>query len=438
MINLKLFKHFRSRLFLKILFIFSAGILISIVFSITARRLIFHPTKFPDMFKSMIHHSSYIINDIGIPPDFKRAAEISGKLGIRISITGNGSKWKSGKETDFPSGIKIPVYPLNPQYRVGFGNKGFSVSFSKGGYEYILLMPPKREAINKVIGLHLLIVLSSIILIIIGIYFIMRWLLKPVKLLDEGVRRIRDGDMDYRIKSRRTDELGLLITSFNEMRAEIKNMIKGREHLLVDVSHELRSPITRVKVALEFLDENETKKNISDDIAEFESKISELLETERLNSKYGDIRKEETEISGLTSEVIKNYDSIKPGIKVLSFPKNIKLNIDKERIRIVFRNILDNALKYSDPSGYPIEISVKEKIDEITIAIRDFGTGIPAKDLTFVFEPFYRVDKSRSKETGGYGLGLSLCKKIMEAHKGAINITSKPEKGTIVYLRFRK
>jgi signal transduction histidine kinase len=85
-----------------------------------------------------------------------------------------------------------------------------------------------------------------------------------------------------------------------------------------------------------------------------------------------------------------------------------------------------------------VEISLREKKDEIIISVQDFGTGIPEQDLPFVFEPFYRVDKSRSKKTGGFGLGLSLSKRIMEAHGGNIEIASRPNVGTTVFLKFIK
>ena len=140
----------------------------------------------------------------------------------------------------------------------------------------------------------------------------------------------------------------------------------------------------------------------------------------------------------LAQEVCAGFRDQKPGIKIISFPADIYLNVDPERIAVLLRNIIENALRYSEEDGYPIEISLRQKNDESIIAIQDFGSGIPEPDLPYIFEPFYRVDKSRSKETGGYGLGMSLSKKIMEAHGGAIEITSKLKVGTTVFLKFKK
>ena len=101
-------------------------------------------------------------------------------------------------------------------------------------------------------------------------------------------------------------------------------------------------------------------------------------------------------------------------------------------------NILTNAVRFSDPDDKPVMISVIKQADFTVVRILDHGIGIPSDELPFIFEPFYRVDKSRSKDTGGYGLGLSLCKTIMEAHGGKIELESQPGVGTTVSLFFPK
>ena len=109
---------------------------------------------------------------------------------------------------------------------------------------------------------------------------------------------------------------------------------------------------------------------------------------------------------------------------------------DRRQIKTVLTNILNNAFKYSGESTQSVEIEGKRENETLVIKIKDHGPGIPKEELPFIFEPFYRVDKSRSKKTGGYGLGLSLCKKIMEAHKGDISVESEVGKGTTVILAF--
>ncbi len=99
---------------------------------------------------------------------------------------------------------------------------------------------------------------------------------------------------------------------------------------------------------------------------------------------------------------------------------------------------MENAVKYSNPAEKPIRVLFRETADMVRVEIRDRGSGIPEKEILFLFEPFYRIDSSRSRTTGGYGLGLSICKKIMEARGGGIEITSAPGTGTSVFLKFKK
>jgi signal transduction histidine kinase len=246
------------------------------------------------------------------------------------------------------------------------------------------------------------------------------------------------GNIDTQISTKHRDELGKLIHSFNTMTARIKEMIQARERLILDVSHELRSPLTRIKLALEFVKDQEARENIRDDITELETKINELLETERLKSQHGKLKLKKTRLLPLLEDVCGDFANRKPGVRIMHFPEKVYLNLDPERMKTLFRNILDNAIRHSPPEAYPVEISCREKPDEFTIVIQDFGNGIPENELPFIFEPFYRVDKSRSKKTGGYGLGMSLSKQIMEAHGGHIEVSSRLRVGTTVFLKFKK
>jgi signal transduction histidine kinase len=113
---------------------------------------------------------------------------------------------------------------------------------------------------------------------------------------------------------------------------------------------------------------------------------------------------------------------------------DVPLKVDPEQVKTVLKNILTNAVKYSVPDSEPIHISAAVRPPYVAIKIADNGVGIAYDELPFIFEPFYRVDKSRAKDTGGFGLGLSLCKTIMEAHQGRIEVESTPGVGTTVSL----
>jgi signal transduction histidine kinase len=138
----------------------------------------------------------------------------------------------------------------------------------------------------------------------------------------------------------------------------------------------------------------------------------------------------------LLEKILPEYEKQPPGVQLDEFADTLEINVDPKQIKTVFQNIISNAIKFSDAGSDPVRISVKPQPHQTVVRIADNGIGIPQEELSFIFEPFYRVDKSRSKDTGGYGLGLSLCKTIMEAHNGKIEVASKPGEGTTVSLFF--
>ena len=127
----------------------------------------------------------------------------------------------------------------------------------------------------------------------------------------------------------------------------------------------------------------------------------------------------------ILQELVESFADRPPGARIVSPPREILLDIDGDRIRTVLRNLLENAVKYSLPDSGPVEISFDETDGTVIVRIADDGPGIPQADLPSLFEPFFRVDRSRSKKSGGYGLGLSICKRIMEAHGGGITVENR-------------
>ena len=224
--------------------------------------------------------------------------------------------------------------------------------------------------------------------------------------------------------------------AFNDMTERIRDMLHTKDQLLLDISHELRTPLTRMKVALEFLSESQAKQNLQGDIADMEKMVSEILETARRHHKYADLKKQSTNLTVLLKQTLKAFENQPPGIEIVDLPAEIEAEVDPDQIKTVFDNVLNNSIKYSQPDSKPIQVSYKRRESYAVIRITDFGIGIPQEELAHIFEPFYRVDKSRAKDTGGFGLGLSLCKTIMEAHGGKIEVQSKPQEGTTVSLFF--
>ena len=435
---IKLFKKYRRSLFLKILFTFFIAIALFFTTGFLMHRTVFRRNRFPKIQRNAVNLSLYIMHEIGSPPDTVRARQIADSKQISMRFEGSEFNWSSHPDMPRVSDLDLPVYPTNPDISAGFDAPGICVTIRDADGHYLFITESRGEGFSQAAEHYSLVLIFSITVILGGVYFVIRWLLGPIRELHHGVRQLTSGNLDYQTQTRRKDELGELIRSFNLMAKRIREMIHAREHLLLDVSHELRSPLTRTKVTLEMMDDSPDKQDLSDDIHEMETMISEILESARLKSEYGGLNLQEIDIIALLRNVSEEFSKLQPGIKVVTSPEQVALQLDPERIKILLKNIFANAIKYSDSNSYPVEVSVREKTDEVIIEVQDFGSGIPEKELPYIFEPFYRVDKSRSKETGGYGLGMSMSKKIMEAHGGIIEISSKLEIGTTVFLKFRK
>ena len=278
------------------------------------------------------------------------------------------------------------------------------------------------------------------VLIISFAFFLLKRAFIPMRILLEGVQEISNGNLDFQIPVRikRQGEISFLANQFNFMARRVKEMVASKDRLLADVSHELRSPLTRMKVALEMTPKSRQKDSMMRDLAEMESMVAEILETQRLKSGYGKLTLKPVDLTGLVKDLIRNQKGRKPDLVLIGKPAPILIKADEARVKTVILNVVENALKYSSNQKRPVEVKLERTGKGIEVAIQDHGEGIPKAELGKVFEPFYRVDKSRAKATGGYGLGLSLCKEIMLAHGGEIRLKSSVGKGTEIRLIFPK
>lgn len=287
---------------------------------------------------------------------------------------------------------------------------------------------------------HLIFFLIMLLTILfsLALFFIHR-VVAPIHELDRGVKEISKGNLDVELVVPRKDELGKVATGFNQMAVELKKMIKAREQLLLDVSHELRTPITRAKLALAIMEDSSEKESVLDDLREMEVMITELLETEQLKSGKANLYFTKTKVKKLLEGIVLGFTNNQDRIKLNPVSDSLYINVDQQKIIIVLKNIIENALKYSEGALKPVEINVIDRNETITIQVEDHGIGIPDNKMDLLFEPFYRVDNSRSKKTGGYGLGLHMAKRIMEAHGAEIILKNKNiagQSGVIAELSF--
>ena len=351
-------------------------------------------------------------------PSYERAREIGQHLNVETRYEGPNGSWATADD--------IPSVAEARRHGHGLAGHHYYVVSAPTGGTYVFAWKMPRQLYTA----HLLapaVVLVLVTVVVVAAHGALKRVLLPVRLLSDGVARLSEGQLDVVVPKRSSDEFGALTDAFNRMVQRIKDMIGARDQLLLDVSHELRSPLTRLKVALELVDDPEMKARMVGDISEMEITIGELLELERLRERTG-IRTSRQNLVPILQDIANNFRDRSPGVSV-SATSQIVADIDADRMRTVFRNLLENAVKYSLPDSRAVEISAAQNGEGVVIRVTDDGAGIPEGDMSNLFEPFFRVDRSRSKKTGGYGLGLSIAKRIVEAHGGTITAENNAKRG---------
>jgi len=286
----------------------------------------------------------------------------------------------------------------------------------------------------------LLLGLVFVLLFIIGLAYAMQAsLLRPLKWLHSGVEAVSEGDFSTRVPVVRNDEIGKVARAFNQMTTRVQEMMDDRERLLADVSHELRSPLARMKVALELMPEGDKRDAIAQDIRTMESLTTALLEREqirtRIQSDMADSNTGTVNLVVLAAEVIDNFHKISPGVDLHVPPQNLEIKGDPALYKILLQNLIDNALKFSLPDSEPVMVSLGQSDEGIEIIVDDDGLGIPDDQAEKVFEPFVKLNPARGHRSG-YGLGLNLCHRIVQANGGQITIHKRDPRGTRVRVLF--
>jgi signal transduction histidine kinase len=362
-------------------------------------------------------------------PDEAEGRRLAAQLDARIRYQGPDGSWTTDESLppirDSGNGVGLPGPP--------WGQSRYLVTAPNGGrYLFAWEFGRRTKAAHDRL---LQLLLASMIAVFGTAYLALTRALRPLRALQDGVQRLSTGDLDIALENRTRDEFGALTDAFNLMAARVKEMVKARDQLLMDVSHELRSPLTRLKVALALLPDSSKKKQAEADTVEMEAMIAELLEFERLRDPRT-LRTSRQDLVALVRDAAALYADDPPGVRVTASAPEILVDVDADGLRTVLRNLLGNAVKYSLPDSRPIELSVSGEGSTVSVQVNDDGPGIPAEDLPRLFDPFFRVDRSRSRKTGGYGLGLSICKRIVDAHGGRIEAANRPGRGACFTLSF--
>ncbi|MEX0708682.1 MAG: ATP-binding protein [Woeseia sp.] len=411
-----------------------------VYFAIAALQWVYSTDELRDLVSGHLSlHIEYVLDDIGDPPRIERAIAITEKVPVDIRIVGPAINWAS--DDDFPQlselsfgagqvisdtagswlgtleGASFAELDQRRYLRIGRGDHSIIVSTPR------ISDPVTRRSLTPIIvGIGLSLVLLA--------YLAVRWLFRPVAAIRHGAELIGQGHFDHRITEVRQDQLGDLARDINAMAADVQGMLDAKRQLLLGISHELRSPLSRMRLAIELMDTPDVSSDSSgdavgmrSDVAEMERVIVTLIEAERLNSRHATLHRTECNMRYLVANLIDDFferDRERIEIEITGVQRSVE--IDEARMILLLKNLLSNALRYSTDDAGSVRLSVEVLLHGLVLAVQDRGPGIPAAQREFIGEPFFRGDPSRTRQTGGSGLGLYLATLVAKAHGGSLTL----------------
>jgi two-component system osmolarity sensor histidine kinase EnvZ len=281
-----------------------------------------------------------------------------------------------------------------------------------------IFLPKNKISPSSARIFALWITLPGLLLITIAIVFLKNQT-RPIVNLAKAAEKFGKGEFIKEFRPSGAKEIRQAAYEFDKMRKRITVHLNQRSEMLSGISHDLRTPLTRLKLQLALLKQQDLAKKMADDIEEMERMLNEYLEFSRHQ------KSEETEmvnLNNLINEIIKKYDNKEINFK---FEESLEINIRLNAIKRCLINLIDNGLAY----GKKVEIFMKKTINNVIILIDDDGPGIPEDEYQNVMKPFYRIDKSRGQNKTGVGLGLSITNDIIRSHGGNISLEKSPLNG---------
>ncbi len=263
----------------------------------------------------------------------------------------------------------------------------------------------------------------------------------PVARMTKATRQIERGRFDVRLDEKRSDEIGQLGHAINEMASRLDSYVKGQKRFLGDVAHELASPIARIQLGLSILEERvdepnaERVRDVAEDALHMSNLVKELLSFSRAEINPAKVRLEPVKLYDIALRVLEREQLTHKSIQI-KIDEKLKAMADPELLVRAISNIVRNAVRYAQDAG-PIAITAFQEGDEMILEVADGGEGVSEEHIKYLFEPFYRTDSSRGRETGGSGLGLAIVKTCVEACNGGVKAANIKPKGFAVTITLK-
>ena len=385
----------------------------------------------------LLHYAELLEKNMGDTPTLEIARRITENSPVDVYYFSDTENWTTaGAVADLEhfrllAEVGQTHVSFSDKYRIKVSGMQLLIYSKTDQHElYFQINSPRDIEPSPYFGIVILVSTFATLLLI---YYVTKALIKPIDKIQHGVRLIGSGDLNHRILKQRNDELGDLADEVNTMADDIQGMLEAKRQMLLGISHELRSPITRSRLHLALMEDSDSKKEIEKDIIAMDTMISELLESEKLNGRHASLNQETVRMDVLVKELVQK--EFPRRVRVMDIAA-IRSQVDPARFKLLLRNLLENAIKHSGGRNRRPAISLVVEINQFCVYVTDHGRGIDPKQIPFLTDPFYRADPSRQRKTGGYGLGLHLCKTIVEAHGGDMSITSEASRGTTIRCAF--
>lgn len=434
-------------------------------------------------FKDLIDKNSLILmgieKDIEVNPNILDNANYLSNLDGKLKLTHSGIVIRENDiitySTDFinKAGIEknLPKFGYNNEGEMKhslmlnnlmiFNQHDFYFADKNEGSIFLMTDAQALLTISKSYLLVYIFIVILLMLLIDGIliYWVSKKIIKPLIALKKASTKIKEGNLDFEVKTTTNDEIGELFKEFEDMRCRLKESVEmqlqyeiSRKELISNISHDLKTPVTAIKGYIEGIkdgiaDTPQKMDKYINTIYKKASDIDKLIDELSLFSKL-DLNKlpfsfERVDIKSYLSDSMEElkFDLEKNNIEIYlrdDIEDKISILADREKLRRVIINVVGNSAKYMDKTSGKIQITLKNLGDFVQFEIKDNGRGIDEDDLPFIFDRFYRADLSRNSQTGGSGLGLAIAQKIIIGHGGKMWAQSTGGKGTSIFFTVKK
>ncbi|MBI5255656.1 MAG: HAMP domain-containing protein [Burkholderiales bacterium] len=342
--------------------------------------------------------------EIGSPPDVSRAQALVQRLPVAVRIEGPRVNWASHAR----------MMGGHDAGRQNFLTRstadGHLIRFGIGDWH--------SEDRPRLIGW---LTLAGMLLLLALAFAYVRHLFRPLDDIRAGAQRYGRGDFSQPIPRLHRDELGDLAEQVNSMAGGLQRLLEGQRGLLLAISHELRSPLTRARLNAELVAEGGARDALLRDLGLMRDLISDLLESERLAAGHGALQREACDLNALVREVVAQQFAGQPVALTLA-PDLPILPLDRARLQMLTRNLIDNALRHNAGAEVPVQVCTGMTPQGLQLVVRDHGPGVADAELARMAQPFYRPDTARTRGSGGVGLGLYLCRLVAQSHGGELRL----------------